>query len=598
MEQLLAQYPWLVLLAVFVLGMFVMWLLEMFILRRAIKGHVTEVESSLKQRDSELQTAQNTLAQTNTALKSKGDELQTALTARAATEKQLADTKAQFTQASSDLAVRNTEVNDLRTKLTASVGERDQLRTGLAGAQTELEEARAQHQNTLAEVAKLGAAAAATAAVVSGLEKTKGEQTAQIEALNGDLENARVEQAKLQGVLDETNLAKANLQNELTSTLTQVGKLETQVGDLDNVRMSLESDVARLTAGALAASELIKQIEGDKAELAAQHTQLQSDHEGLQKAKALDDAELAELKLNLNKVNAELGITTRDKETYQQTLSQRVEELGRAQTELAAAKEDNSNLLADVAKFTARAAATAAAVQGLEKHKQDMNAEVERLRSQLDASAANAPAAEAPAALAPETIQKQAPAEDHQPQATLESAPAAPADSNQAEPTQAPIEDDGMAPFEAVCPQDLSSVRGVGAEFEQRLYNAGIGTYWDLSQRSEEELARIFELGEGQREAVNLAAIRGDALRLARETRSQKRTWKGGVPDDFDLITGIGRTYEGRLYEAGICTYAALANTSVEQLAAICRAPQLNQNHYQSWIDQARALNKARHRGL
>lgn len=589
MDQLLAQYPWLFILAAFLVGMLIMWLLELFILRRNIKSNLNELDASLKQRDAELQTARTGLDQTEAALKGKSNELTTALNGRAAAETQVADLKTQLAKNAAELdAARQTrqqlettvntrtaEANDLRTKFTAAAAERDELRTGLHNSQAELEDTRAHHRGAVAEVTKLAATAAATAAVVKGLETSKGDLTAQITALNGELSTARGDAEYLRNRLDETGAAKANLENQLAETAQRADDLggiktalEGQVVQLQGKNSALDADVAKLTAGALAASEFIKLLEGDKTALTVQKTKLQGDFDALQKAKALDDAELAEHKLQLSQVNTALGITKRDKETYQQTLAARVTELGEAQAQLTRAKEDNNNLLSDIAKFSARAAAAAALVQGLEGSKRDLTAQVEQLRGDLDSERAQTAGMKQTPATAPEPAAKAA---------TLAATAAE--------------QDNATMALETVCPQDLSSVHGVGAEFEQRLYNAGIGTYWEVSQRTEQELAQILELGDVQHTSVNLAAIRGDALRLARETKTQNRTWKGGTPDDFDRIKVIGRVYEGRLYEAGICTYAALAKCTVEQLASICRAPQFNANHYQSWIDQARALS-------
>lgn len=598
MDQLLAQYPWLFILAAFLVGMLIMWLLELFILRRNIKSNLTELDASLKQRDAELQTARTGLDQTEAALKSKSNELTTALNGRAAAETQVADLKAQLAKNAAELdAARQTrqqlettvntrtaEANDLRTKFTAAAAERDELRTGLNNAQAELEDTRAHHRGAISEVTKLTATAAATAAVVKSLETSKSDLTTQITALNGELSTARGDAEYLRNRLDETATAKANLENQLAETAQRAEDLggiktalEGQVVQLQDKNSALDADVAKLTAGALAASEFIKLLEGDKAALTAQKTKLQGDFDALQKAKALDDAELAEHKLQLSQVNTALGITKRDKESYQQTLAARVTELGEAQAQLVRAKEDNNNLLSDIAKFSARAAAAAALVQGLEGSKRDLSAQVEQLRGELDSERVQTAEVKQTPATTPESAVK---AE------TI----AAPAVAISAAAAAAEREDARAIPLESVCPQDLSSVHGVGAEFEQRLYDAGIGTYWELSQRTEQELAHILELGDVQHTSVNLSAIRGDALRLARETKTQNRTWKGGTPDDFDRIKGIGRVYEGRLYEAGICTYAALSKCTVEQLAAICRAPQFNANHYQGWIDQARAL--------
>jgi chromosome segregation ATPase len=605
----LTQYPWLVLLAAVLVGMLIMWLLELFILRRNVKRTQNDLEASLKKRDAELQDAQTNLTQTNAALKSKNDELQSTLNARAAADNQVADLKSQ-------LAKTTTELDSTRQA-------RQKAEATLTSTQAELDDTRAHQRGAVAEVAKLTAMAAATAATVKALETSKSDLSGQIETLNGELATTRAESEQLSSSLAETSAARASLESELDATKQRAGDLEGmthalegQVGELESKNSALDADVAKLTAGALAAAAVIKQLEGDKSALNNQHTQLQGEFEALQKAKALDDAELAELKLHLTEVNNALGITMRDKASYQQTLAARVGELSAAQTELTSVKQDNGNLLADVAKFSARAATAAALVQELESNKRDLNAQVEALRGELDAERQNAAALKPAGSLAPPT----APSETSD-QGTREVMSAAGAfaiaagasaaqsgdmpdvETTVVQPVVLPATDGGepdedALTYLAVCPQDMTTVHGIGAEFEQRLYNAGIGTYWDLSQRGEDELAKILELSNAQRAAVNLAAIRGDALRLARETKSQKRMWKGGVPDDFDMLIGIGRVYEGRLYEAGICTYEALSKTSVEQLAAICHAPQFNQEHYQSWIDQARVLLEVRRKGI
>ncbi len=139
------------------------------------------------------------------------------------------------------------------------------------------------------------------------------------------------------------------------------------------------------------------------------------------------------------------------------------------------------------------------------------------------------------------------------------------------------------------CPQDLSRVKGIGAVFETRLYAAGIGTFWELSQASNERLMEILEIQDFQK--IDLEALKTEALRLAEETGTLARTWDGTPPDDFEPFEGIGEVYEGRLYDAGICTYRALANATVEQLAEICKAPEWRRPDYASWIAQAERLS-------
>ena len=136
------------------------------------------------------------------------------------------------------------------------------------------------------------------------------------------------------------------------------------------------------------------------------------------------------------------------------------------------------------------------------------------------------------------------------------------------------------------CPQDLEAINGIGAVYEQRLYAAGIGTYWEVGMIPDAELVEVLEIKDFQ--GVDLAAIKADAMRLAAESNSMGQTWDGTEPDDFEPLEGIGPVMERRLYAAGICTYAALAAATEERLAEICKAPAFARPNYARWIEQAR----------
>ncbi|MCG3140054.1 MAG: 50S ribosomal protein L21 [Anaerolineae bacterium] len=145
-------------------------------------------------------------------------------------------------------------------------------------------------------------------------------------------------------------------------------------------------------------------------------------------------------------------------------------------------------------------------------------------------------------------------------------------------------------PYETACPQHLSDVYGIGSVFEQRLYGAGIGTFWQLYKMPFDQLRQILNLTGLQKESVDLKVIRADALRLAKETASKGRLWNGTLPDDLEPLEGIGPVYEKRLYDAGICTYAALAQTTPKQLEAICGAGGVRKPNFKAWIKQAQKL--------
>jgi predicted flap endonuclease-1-like 5' DNA nuclease len=136
--------------------------------------------------------------------------------------------------------------------------------------------------------------------------------------------------------------------------------------------------------------------------------------------------------------------------------------------------------------------------------------------------------------------------------------------------------------------QGLSGVKGIGRALRGRLYNAGIGTYWELATLPDDELRSILALSSTQLERIKLEDVRADAYSRARETDSVGHIWRGRSVDDFEPFNGIGAVFEERLYEAGIYTYEQLAGATVEQLAEICHAPEMNMPDYADWIAQAK----------
>ncbi|GIK71343.1 MAG: hypothetical protein BroJett021_03310 [Chloroflexota bacterium] len=150
-----------------------------------------------------------------------------------------------------------------------------------------------------------------------------------------------------------------------------------------------------------------------------------------------------------------------------------------------------------------------------------------------------------------------------------------------------------ILPQEIEAPQDLTAIKGIGPTFEQRLYAAGVGSYWEVAALSDDNLRSILALNDLQAKSVDPAAIRADARRLAEETDSIGFIWQGQPPDDFELIEGIGPVFEQRLYAAGIHTFTALAQATPEQLAQIVAAPKPSQPDYTNWIAQAQRLSKS-----
>lgn len=139
-------------------------------------------------------------------------------------------------------------------------------------------------------------------------------------------------------------------------------------------------------------------------------------------------------------------------------------------------------------------------------------------------------------------------------------------------------------------PQDLALVNGIGSTYEQRLYAAGIGSFWELANLSDADFAELLELTELQRAAFDGEAVRAQAHQFAIDTVTVGRLWDGVAPDDLEPIKGIGKVFEQRLYDAGIRTYERLAAATPEELASVCAGHMPVKPDFASWIAQAREL--------
>ena len=82
-------------------------------------------------------------------------------------------------------------------------------------------------------------------------------------------------------------------------------------------------------------------------------------------------------------------------------------------------------------------------------------------------------------------------------------------------------------------------------------------------------------MAEGSADAVKAAQDAADeaqALVKRRQVRREREPPESAEPEDLTKIKGIAEAYQRILNEAGIHTYAAVANASVEDLRAIFRA--------------------------
>ncbi|HEX9074531.1 MAG TPA: hypothetical protein VF932_02080 [Anaerolineae bacterium] len=439
-----------------------------------------------------------------------------------------------------------------------------------------------------AAVDKLRADLNTCMSVRANLEKENSSLKTRTKQLTGDLDNAVKAKAMLEGNLKAREADLTKLHAEVDGHLTQ--------------NKNLTADVAKFTAGAATATATIKALEGNKAGLEKQVADLQAQldkaHADLNasvNAKAGTDKQLADLQAQLDKAHADLNASVQSRNTLEGNLKAREADLAKLHAEVDGHLAQNKNLTADVAKFTAGAATATATIKALEGSKAGLEKQVADLRDQLDACASTRARLEADLKSREAKIEKlrvpTTPAPVPVTPVPVAPVPATPAPSAEAQfaRMRARKEDD-ETPFETACPQHLSDVKGIGTVFESRLYQAGVGTYWELSQLSNADLKRILELSALQANRLNLTAIRAHARKMARETKSLGRKWTQSEPDDFEPMEGIGHTFEKRLYDAGICTYESLASASVQLLEAICHAPAQVKPDYAAWIKQAKSL--------
>ena len=97
---------------------------------------------------------------------------------------------------------------------------------------------------------------------------------------------------------------------------------------------------------------------------------------------------------------------------------------------------------------------------------------------------------------------------------------------------------------------------------------SGLSDLWGLDAAADET-----ELSEGETGSGNLT-----------ETES--------VGDDLKVISGIGLTYERRLKEAGIYTYADIAQQSPEELCSIAGLKSWQATAPEEWIAEAQKLSE------
>jgi predicted flap endonuclease-1-like 5' DNA nuclease len=417
-------------------------------------------------------------------------------------------------------------------------------------------EANAKLQEAAAQLASLNEQTGALASEKARLEETLQEKDARIERLTGSI-------AFMQAQLDGTILGKNESESKLRSRETEIDDLEQQItnweSDLESALPAETTPEAETEEGQPAETPAPEATaeEGQPAE-----AQTPAKPEELRAAKAAAlAASLKAVIAHSKETDAKLQETTASLATAEASLQEK-------EQALSAAHDENVSLEDQLNGIAAQKAS-------LEATLQEKDAELVELRGQLEALQAKFDAMQTEVAEAAPFQEATALA------ASLEGL----GESKRGAATAAIVA--GVQPQMTDRVQPLTRVKGIGQKLRRRLYNAGVGTYWELASLSDDELRDILKLSPSQLERTNLEGIRTGALSLARETDTVGHIWSGHQVDDFEPMEGIGKVYEERLYEAGICTFEQLAGTTPEQLAEICHAPEMSAPDYGAWIAYA-----------
>ena len=623
---------WLILLACFLGGMTFKWVMDVFFLRHAYH----ENEQKLSQREAEFTTLKHEHSQTLTDLKNRLTELD-------ATSKAKALAEANFAKQNSNLVSLRAHVLNVEGELATSRQREAELSELGAGRERELSDAVAQ----LATLQREGRDQVAVAeslrlrlAEASALVATEADAAAGLRGhsamLQTEFEAATARLMELEAVLAAQQSVASALEAAVSSRDAQIADCQSRFATLEAERQSvatslgvadreLASERTQVEALSRKLEELIQKGDGREVDLRMVRNQLEGANKARLSAEALvktRDGEIAHWEKRATELQQLADATARENRELRAELTAAKSERPKSGVTISGPDPAFIHRIQDIeaellAVSNSHARLEAELVEQRRKYVElELAFPTHRPGSEVSASSGSTPAGDAPLLSEIEELTRERNAlaaelagwKSTHPQPTASArkkkvrnpgvelfpvpttVPAAAAESHGGElkPADGPDAEEAVSEYSIKCPQHLSEVKGVGPVFEQRLYGAGVGSYWELSQLSDRTLTEVLELDEQHRQQFDFSGTRADAARLAHETRSVGRKWTGEPPDDLEPLSGIGSAVEKRLYEAGICTYASLAAASVELLEEICPAAKFHGADYALWIQQAR----------
>ncbi len=498
-------------------------------------------------------------------------------------------------------------VAHLQAELSTAGAEAETLRIQVAELQAQLSEASQARRGLEAQLAEGAQTRAALEEQLRSAQESAGSLADQLEALNAELTTTQQQlaetsqtKAELEQRLAAAQQAQEELQMQLAAAQEAQAALQAQVEEISQAKSDLEGQLAART---VELGDLRSHMEQLDERLAAFSAALDGEDEtavteaaqqlaifgattgALVAATQRRYATLRQNETELTELRAQMQSLIDGKAELAASLAAQSAEIERLNRELAARTQAQDELEAQLATRNDEVIALQHRIEELQERLQQTTEETERTRTELQMRRAEIERLQNELADAV-GWQQRAPAMAEFGRSLSLMGENKLVAANSAVAMR-------LMPRTVRAPQDLALVKGIGRVYEQRLYEAGIGTYWELANLSNEEMERILQVNPLQMLSIDFDAIRADAERLAQETNTVGQLWSGEAPDDFEPIEGIGRIYEQRLYEAGIRTYRELASTTPERLAEIIKPRPPARPDFARWIAEAQRLAEA-----
>jgi chromosome segregation ATPase len=417
------------------------------------------------------------LDQANAQMAALQEERDTLTAAKTALETQLAAASVKSEQV----------VGEYSQQIAALVLASDEATTNLRKKSEALDQANAQIGSLQEQLNTLSAAKTALESDLQAQDSTLAILQDQVTRLQRLLDERTTKTNRLQADLDQLQSAKVQVENQLRQREAELADQQTifqrQTAESERVFAAKTAEIAVLTAGAVATTALIKELQATSD---VANTQL---------------ALLAEQREAISLTNTDLQSQIEQRSSEVALLTAQLNEIQAALKESQGAK---AMLDAQLQGQTADNTALNTRLSDLEAQLSTSLAERDALAARLDAIPRDLLAV---SVLANRMVSKRAPL------------------------TAALIA--GIQPTLSPQPQNLAQIKGIDNVYAKRMLAAGVGSFWEVANLTNADFAHSLELDESQQQTFQFADSRANALNLAQMTDTVGLIWEGQPIDDF-----------------------------------------------------------------